>query len=60
MNLRRAELGRRVDKIDLAALEKEFVGRGQDYSERKGITYAAWRELGVDRRRAEAGIRRGS
>jgi hypothetical protein len=45
--------------VDMEALEDEFVKAAPDYSRRKGITYAAWREAGVDpavlRR---AGIRR--
>jgi hypothetical protein len=45
--------------VDMQALEDEFVKAAPDYSRRKGITYAAWREAGVDpavlRR---AGIRR--
>ncbi|HHC09225.1 MAG TPA: hypothetical protein ENK55_10995 [Actinobacteria bacterium] len=32
---------------DLAELEKGFVEYAAGYSERKGITYAAWREAGV-------------
>jgi hypothetical protein len=47
--------------VDLHELEEEFVKAAPDYSRRKGITYAAWREAGIDpailRR---AGIRRGS
>ena len=34
-------------KIDLSELEQEFVAAARSYSERKGISYAAWRELGV-------------
>lgn len=34
-------------KVDLDKLEKEFVKAAGTYSERKGITYSAWRELGV-------------
>jgi hypothetical protein len=33
--------------VDIAALEKEFVSAAATYSERKGISYSAWRELGV-------------
>jgi hypothetical protein len=33
--------------VDLSALEAEFVTTAQGYAERKGISYAAWRELGV-------------
>jgi hypothetical protein len=33
--------------VDLSSLEDDFVGAAKGYSERKGISYAAWRELGV-------------
>ena len=33
--------------VDLSAFEKEFVASAKGYSARKGISYAAWRELGV-------------
>jgi hypothetical protein len=33
--------------VDLEALEKEFISAAATYSERKGISYSAWRELGV-------------
>jgi hypothetical protein len=33
--------------IDLEALETDFVEAAHGYSARKGISYAAWRELGV-------------
>lgn len=32
---------------DLASLEEEFISVASEYGARKGITYAAWRELGV-------------
>ena len=32
---------------DLSALEKEFVKAAKGYSERRGISYAVWRESGV-------------
>ena len=32
---------------DLDALEEGFVDHAKGYSERKGISYAAWREAGV-------------
>ncbi len=32
---------------DLAALEKGFIAAAPGYSERRGISYAAWREAGV-------------
>jgi hypothetical protein len=34
-------------KVDLDQLEKDFVSSAAPYSERKGISYSAWRELGV-------------
>jgi hypothetical protein len=34
-------------KVDLSGLEKDFAGAAKAYGERKGISYAAWRELGV-------------
>ena len=34
-------------KVDLDALEKEFIAAAGPYSARKGISYSAWRELGV-------------
>lgn len=59
MNLQR-ELETSEQKVDLKGLEEEFVTAAAPYGRRKGITYAAWREAGVDpavlRR---AGIRRG-
>lgn len=36
------------DAIDMKALEDDFVRTAKDYGERKGISYAAWREAGVD------------
>jgi hypothetical protein len=33
--------------IDVASLEKAFVAAAASYSARKGITYTAWREVGV-------------
>jgi uncharacterized protein YicC (UPF0701 family) len=33
--------------VDLNQLEKEFVGAAGPYSERKGISYSTWREVGV-------------
>jgi hypothetical protein len=34
-------------KVDLAALEEDFVRSAKPYGQRKGISYTAWRELGV-------------
>jgi hypothetical protein len=33
--------------VDLDALEAEFVKAARAYSQRKGVSYAAWREVGV-------------
>ena len=41
---RLANLG---EEVDLEGLQKAFVGAAKEYSERKGITYSAWREAGV-------------
>lgn len=35
------------DEPDMEALESAFVDVAREYSERKGISYSAWRELGV-------------
>src|SRR5207248_7685133 len=43
----RAALAQRNDKVDLAAAERAFVKAARGYGERKGITYATWREAGV-------------
>ena len=55
------ELASAGNSVDMKALEDEFVAAAAQYGARKGITYAAWRSLGVDpavlRR---AGIKRGS
>ena len=49
------------DPVDLDALESGFVAAAPTYSERKGITYAAWRESGVPAAvLTRAGIKRGS
>src|SRR5688572_10485231 len=34
--------------VDLSGLEQGFVDAAAAYSKRKGISYAAWRELGVE------------
>ena len=46
MDLQR-ELESKQSTVDLAALEDDFVEAARSYGERKGITYAAWREAGV-------------
>ena len=54
------EKSRTESKSDLLRLQKEFVKAAGPYSHRKGITYAAWRELGVEPSvLADAGIKRG-
>jgi hypothetical protein len=35
------------DGVDLSSYEDEFVAVAHDYGQRKGISYTAWRELGV-------------
>lgn len=47
MNLLK-ELSTTDNKVDLNALEEEFVTAAGPYGQRKGVTYAAWREAGVD------------
>jgi hypothetical protein len=42
-----SELDAMDNKVDLGALEKDFVKAAKSYSQRKGITYAAWRQIGV-------------
>lgn len=42
-----AELGAMSDTTDMAQLEKDFIEAAAAYSERKGISYTAWREIGV-------------
>lgn len=55
------ELAAMDNKPDLTALEKGFTSSAKAYGQRKGITYAAWRELGVDPSTLKAaGITRGS
>jgi hypothetical protein len=46
MDLQR-ELETMGTKVDLSALESDFVKTAAKYAQRKGISYAAWRELGV-------------
>ena len=42
-----AELSHTGDTVDLAALEKSFIKVARVYGERKGISYSAWRTVGV-------------
>lgn len=47
--------------FDLSALEADFVRAAKAYGERKGISYAVWREVGVDPSvLKKAGISRGT
>jgi hypothetical protein len=46
-------------EVDLKPLRKRFLAVAKRYSERKGISYDAWREVGVDAQTLkEAGISR--
>lgn len=46
--------------VDVSALEASFVKVAADYGARKGISYTAWREAGVDAAvLKKAGIKRG-
>jgi uncharacterized protein YicC (UPF0701 family) len=42
------ELASSDDSVDMQAIEDEFVAAAGPYGARKGITYAAWRAMGVD------------
>jgi hypothetical protein len=55
------ELASTGDTVDLEALENDFAAAAGPYAARKGITYAAWRQLGVDASvLRKAGIKRGA
>ena len=55
------ELASKQDAVDLSSLEDEFVNAAASYGERKGISYAAWREAGVDAAvLRRAGVTRGA
>jgi hypothetical protein len=41
------ELAHTGETVDLAALEKSFIKVARPYGERKGISYSAWRTVGV-------------
>jgi hypothetical protein len=56
-----SELANKDAAVDLVSLEEGFLKAAKNYSERKGITYAAWREAGIDASvLRKAGIRRGA
>ena len=42
-----AELERMGEQVDMTGLEDDFVAVAKAYGERKGISYAAWREVDV-------------
>ncbi len=46
MNLS-TELSNMQAPVDMSAIEDEFVAAAKAYGEHKGISYAAWREIGV-------------
>jgi hypothetical protein len=55
------ELAAKSATVDLTEVEAEFVKVAGDYARRKGISYAAWREAGVDAAVLKrAGIGRGT
>ena len=41
------ELARMDQGIDITELETEFIAVANSYAQRKGISYTAWREVGV-------------
>lgn len=43
----RHELATNAPEVDIAALEAAFVDVGASYSQRHGISYESWREVGV-------------
>lgn len=43
-----AEMASMGETIDIAELEADFVTSAKAYSDRKGISHAAWRTVGVD------------
>jgi hypothetical protein len=42
-----SELAHTGETVDLASLEKSFIKVARPYGERKGISYSAWRTVGV-------------
>lgn len=42
------ELHQRSAAVDRASVEKAFVSVARSYSERQGVSYSTWREVGVD------------
>jgi hypothetical protein len=61
IDLQAALDGMSGDSVDIEALEAAFVKVAAAYSKAKGISYAAWREIGVDPAvLKKAGITRGA
>lgn len=55
------EMSVKAEATDITELEDEFVAAAAEYGQRKGISYAAWREADVDVAVLKrAGIRRGA
>lgn len=55
------ELAGFTEMVDITGLEAEFVRVAKNYSERQGISYTAWRKVGVEPRVLKAsGIDRSS
>lgn len=53
-------LARLEESVDRQSLERDFIEVAKAYSERRGISYTAWREVGVAAAvLREAGISRG-
>ncbi|MBI5087421.1 MAG: hypothetical protein HZB15_00710 [Actinobacteria bacterium] len=42
------ELDTMSSGVDIGALENEFIKVAKSYSERQGISYATWRDVGVE------------
>lgn len=42
-----AELANEEETVDISEVEGEFISVAAEYSGRKGISYGAWREVGV-------------
>ncbi|MHB1853528.1 MAG: hypothetical protein ACYCSJ_09170 [Acidimicrobiales bacterium] len=56
-----AELNSTGETVDISDLEEEFVKVARSYGDRKKISYAVWREVGVDSAVLKrAGITRGA
>ncbi len=44
----KAEVAGMGETVDISALERDFASVVKSYSERQGISYAAWRKVGVE------------